>query len=423
MDQIVMGRPQRYAIIVDPLSTAQAYAGAFSEAGMTPVAVLSAASPVEVYVPTWHPENFAHVHYFDGDVSALAATLREYEPECIVPGAETGVELYEQLAELVLPGSGNVPGLAAARRDKWAMARAVADAGIPHLRQLCSADLDEIEKWLHDTGLSGCKSVVKPPKSAGGDDVHVVAPGTDWRPLAESLLGRVNKAGLVNEAVLVQEFAEGSEFLVDTYSVDGRHGLVDVCRYLKITRGDQIGIYDRVDFLAPDHPDVATIWPYTQRVLDAVGIRNGCGHTEIMLTPDGPRLIELAERPAGGGHQMISEIATGDNHILRTVAHRACGEFKDGYRLITHLRGVLINAPHAGIWRNAEIFDNVDELPTFSSKYFPKGTGDWVQRSDDLFSMLAWVVLVSDDEAAIEKDYDPALRRPVQHARLGGAGQ
>ncbi len=398
--------PERYAVIVDPLSTAQAYAGAFRDAGMIPVAVLSADRPVDVYVPTWHPENFAHVHYFGGDTDALAAALREYRPECVVPGAETGVELYEQLVEKVLPGSGNVPALAAARRDKWAMAQAVAAAGIPHLRTISSADLDEIETWLHDNGLAGVKLVVKPTKSAGGDDVHVVAPGTDWRPLALGVLGRTNKAGLVNEAVLVQEFAEGSEYLVDSYSVDGRHGLVDVCRYLKITRGDQIGIYDRVDFLSPDHPDVSAVWSYTQRVLDAVGIRNGCGHTEIMLTPGGPRLIELAERPAGGGHQMISEIATGDNHILRTVAHRARGEFKDGYRLITHLRGVLVNAPHAGIWRNAEIFDHVDELPTFSSKYFPRGTGDWVQRSDDLFSMLAWVVLVSDDEAAIERDYE-----------------
>jgi len=39
-----------------------------------------------------------------------------------------------------------------------------------------------------------------------------------------------------------------------------------------------------------------------------------------MMTVDGPRLIEVAARPAGGGHQMVSELATGDNHIKRTVA-------------------------------------------------------------------------------------------------------
>jgi hypothetical protein len=113
--------------------------------------------------------------------------------------------------------------------------------------------------------------------------------------------------------------------LVDTYSVGGRHGLVDVCRYTKRQFGDRIGIYDCVEFLPPADPDVALAWSYTQRVLDAVGVRNGCGHVEVMLTPDGPRLIEIGSRPAGGGHQLITEIATGDNHIKRTVAHRERG--------------------------------------------------------------------------------------------------
>ena len=65
-------------------------------------------------------------------------------------------------------------------------------------------------------------------------------------------------------------------------------------------------------------------------MLDAVGIRIGCGHVEVMMTADGPRLIEVAARLAGGGHQMVSELATGDNHIKRTVAHRVRGEVGTG---------------------------------------------------------------------------------------------
>ena len=114
-------------------------------------------------------------------------------------------------------------------------------------------------------------------------------------------------------------------------------------------------------------------------MLDALGFRNGCGHAEIMLTPNGPRLIEIAERPAGGGHQVISKIATGSNHILRTVAHRVHGEFRPSYELLQHLCGVFVSAPHAGIWRNAEIFDELEQLPTYVDKNFPKGTGDWVR--------------------------------------------
>jgi biotin carboxylase len=400
----------RYAIIVDPLSTGREYPAAFRAAGVLPIAVLSTPEPVEVLKDTWHPGNFETVHYHDGDLSdgavaALAARLREYDPLCILPGAESGIRLYEALVPILLPDTGNLPGLGDARRDKWEMAKAVAAAGVPHLRQFFSDDADEIAAWLAETGLDQQPIVIKPPNSGGTDDVHMVPAGGEWRHLFDRMVSDVNHLGLVNGGILVQEFAEGSEYLVDSYSVDGQHGLVDVCRYTKLRKGDRIGIYDRVDFLPPDHPDVQQVWPYTVRVLDALGFRNGCGHAEIMLTPNGPRLIEIAERPAGGGHQVITKIATGSNHILRTVAHRVHGEFRPSYELLQHLCGVFISAPHAGIWRNAEIFDELEQLPTYVDKNFPKGTGDWVQSTDDLSSFLAWVTLVSTEQEAIEVDY------------------
>jgi biotin carboxylase len=247
--------------------------------------------------------------------------------------------------------------------------------------------------------------VVKPPKSAGTDNVHIVPAGADWRPYFDQICGQVNKLGLINDAVLVEEFAEGTEYLIDTYSVDGRHGLVDVCRYTKSRRSDRIGIYELVDFVAPDDPAVATVWPFMQQVLDAVGVRNGCGHSEVIITADGPRFLEIGARPAGGGHQMITELATGSNHILRTVAHRARGEFWPSYELKQHVCSVVISAPVSGIWRNAEIFANVDKLPTYWKQWFGGSTGDYVRQTDDIYTYLGWVVLASPDEDAVRADY------------------
>jgi biotin carboxylase len=396
---------QRYAVVVDPLGTGQEYPEAFREAGVEIVAVMAFPEPIDLYRSSWHPENFRHIHVFDGDLAGLAATLRAYDPLCLIPGSETGVELADALVELVVPGTGHVPELAAARRDKWAMAQAVRRAGIPHLRQTCSADPDEIDQWLRDTGLDASRVVVKPPKSAATDNVHFVDQGKDWRPFFDQIYGRVNEFGLRNDAVLVEEYAEGPEFLIDSYSVDGRHGLVDVCRYTKVRKGDRIGIYDLVDFIEPDHPHTLAVWPYAQQVLDAVGIRNGCCHTEAILTADGPRLLEVGARPAGGGHQMISKLATGDNHIMRTVAHRVRGEFADSYRLIQHVCSVVITAPRAGVWRNQEIFADVGSLPTYWKEHFYHHTGEVVPAPAGLSSMLGWVVLAAPDREAMEADY------------------
>jgi biotin carboxylase len=415
-----MNTTGRYVVVVDPLSTGQEYAPAFRSAGLRTVAVLTAAQPIAAIAGTWHPENFEDVHVFDGDVRWLATLLAQYDPLCVVPGSETGVELCDALVELLLPGTGNVPELSRARRDKWQMAQAVAAAGVEHLRQFCSADADEITRWREEAGLTDRAVVVKPPKSMATDEVHLVGPGEDVRPYVRRILRRRNVAGLPNTSVLVQEHAVGTEYLVDSYSVDGRHGLVDVCRYTKSRRGDRIGLYNRVEFLAPDSPDVDAVWPYAQRVLDAVGIRNGCGHAEIMMTADGPRLIEVAARPAGGGHQFISEAATGDNHIHRTVAHRLRGEFRPSYELRQHLCAVFVSSPASGRWLNAEIFDEVASLPTFWRKHFPSGTGDVVRATEDLLTHLAWVVLAGPDADAVEADarHLAELERRIEIAPL-----
>jgi len=396
---------QRYAVVVDPVGTGQEYPAAFGEFGVEVVAVLAAAEVPEPYRPSWHPENFQHIHVFDGNLAGLAETLRGYQPICVIPGSETGVELADALVDLVVPGTGNEPDLAPARRDKWAMAQAMASAGVPHPRQLCSDDPDTIDKWLRETGLSGDRLVVKPPKSAGTDNVHIVAAGGDWRPMFDQIYGRINKVGLRNDAVLVEEFMSGTEYMIDSYSADGKHGLVDVCRYTKSQRGDRIGLYELVDFLPPDHPEVMAVWPYTQQVLDAVGVRNGCGHTEVIVTADGPRLLEVGTRPAGGGHQMITKLATGTNQIQRSVAHRVHGDFQESYELVQFVCSVVISAPRSGIWRNAEVLADVDSLKTFWAKYFVGGTGDLVAATEDIYTYLGWVVLASTDEQAVAADY------------------
>jgi hypothetical protein len=134
-----------------------------------------------------------------------------------------------------------------------------------------------------------------------------------------------------------------------------------------------------------------------------------------MLTAEGPRLIEIAERPAGGGHQLITRLATGDNLILRTGARHSSGRFTEGYELLQHVRGMFLSAPRAGIWRNGELFDDVQRLKTFHAMHLPAATGDFVQETVDLTSYLGWMILVGPSLVDIESDYDhiKALERRI----------
>jgi biotin carboxylase len=393
----------RHAIIVDPYSAATGYAAAFRARNVSPVAVLTTPEPLATFVSGWHPEEFDEVLYHRGSVDELLAELKAYDPVCVIAGIESGVELAEVLCEVLTPGEGNDPALAQARRDKWQMAQALERAGVARIRQVCTDDPRVVEDWVRANDLTGRRLVLKPPKSGGTDDVCAAGPG-QWRALFDRLLGTVNKFDIRNDTVLVQELVEGTEYIVDGYSVDGRFGVVDVCRYRKHASGHRIGIYDSVEFLAPDAPEVAPLVEYTRRVADAVGLRNGASHAEVMLTAEGPRLVEIAARLAGSIMQVGQRIATGDSHIDRTVRHRLDREFTAGYRLDQHVELMLLSAPHAGRLVDTEALDAARELPTVRSIDLLYRVGDQVPASVDLFTILGLAVLAGPDRAAIEAD-------------------
>ncbi|WP_345347308.1 ATP-grasp domain-containing protein [Actinoallomurus liliacearum] len=398
----------RYAIIVDayhiPFGSSRGFASAFRDRGVTPIAVMSTPEPMETFLPRWFPDDFAAIHYFDGDFEKLVATVKGYDPICIVPGLEPGVELAGELVDAVLPGTGNVPGSSPVHRDKALMAKSLERDGVPHLRTICSSDPEEVADWLKSTGLEGRPLVIKPPKSSGAEDVRLIEAGDDWRRYFDRLLGTLNHYGQVNDKVIIQEFADGTEYIVDLYSVNGQHGLVDVCVYQKRTRDGEIGIYDVADFLAPDDPVVRPLWEYTAQAAHACGIRNGSTHAEVMLTPDGPRLIELAARYSGSCMMISGSLATGDNQIDRTVRHYADGEYVPWYELQQEVRTVWLAAESNGELRNIDIFEEVRKMPTFYAMSLPEN-GKVVPQTTGMSTSLGWIVQGASDWDAIEKDY------------------
>jgi len=193
---------------------------------------------------------------FTGDHKPVVKRLLELQPRCILPGAETGVELADELAAQVTPDVANIPELTSARRHKWEMARAVAKAGLPVIPQICTADAAEVSAWIERSGLQGHDLVVKPPKSASADGVTKVHRGQNWREVFDAQLGKANQWDVINDRMLVQEHVTGTEFVVDTFSYEGIHTVTDVCRYRKIDNGPHMAVYDSMEWVAMDEPDV-----------------------------------------------------------------------------------------------------------------------------------------------------------------------
>lgn len=396
------------AVIVDPYSSGGLFAPAFKAAGVPVVAVLSRPEVPDVYAASFRPEDFAEVIAFDEDEDRVVRRLRELAPRCVVPGTETGVGLADALAARIVPETANVAALAEARRHKWHMAEAVAAAGLPHLAQICTDDPGAVAAWIAREGLAGRDLVIKPPMSASTDGVTRVPGGRGWRRAFAAQLGEVNQWGRINDRMLVQEYAAGTEYVVDTFSVGARHTVTDVCRYRKVHNGPYMAVYDSMEWLAPEDQVVPRLVAYTRGVLDAVGLRYGAAHVEVMLTDRGPRLIELNARPHGAGQPRFCRVATGDSQVERTVRHFAgLGGIPDGYKLLKHTLVVFLIGRASGVVRDAESLDRIATLPSHHVSAIHVKAGDRLAVTRDLLGTLGlgFVVLAHESRDRVMADY------------------
>jgi biotin carboxylase len=394
------------AAIVDPYSSGAQFADEFARHGIATVAVVTGPKPPDAFASSYRPDDFQEIIVFDGDLDAVLTRLTELDVRCVVAGCESGVELAERLAPLVVPEFSNVPGLAAARRDKSRMADAVRAAGLAVIPQICSADAAEVARWLRNTGLERVDLVIKPPRSASTDGVVKVAGGVDWRAVFDRQLGRTNQFGEIDDRLVVQKFVTGTEYVIDTFTHDGRHALVDVCRYNKVANGAHMAVYDTMRWLAPDHPAVAELTPYVLAVLDAVGLRFGAAHVEVMHTHAGPVLIEIGARPHGGGQPRFNLNATGDSQIGRTV-RAVCGESTPaGYTLLRHQTCVFHIARSGGVVRNVAALAGIRHLASHHFSVHNLADGDRVPQTKDLVDSLnfGFAILAHHDEDQIHRD-------------------
>jgi biotin carboxylase len=396
-------RTPEYVGVVDAFSSGSDYAAELRARGYQPVHVQR-----EVPVPADDRSTFAADLYaanltFDGDLDRCARALAAFQPRCVLAGSEHGVELADQLSEaLGLPGNGTA--LSAARRDKLAMQRAIAAAGLRSIPSQTAARWDTIEAWVS----ANLPVVVKPRASAGTDGVFLCDDLAQARHAFESIVGRNNVLGVTNDEVLVQTAIEGTEYNVNFVSREGRHRLTDIWRIDKL-RGRH-PLYDR-GVVLPCRGEVQDqLVPYVAAVLDTLGIRFGPSHADVMWTSTGPVLIEVGARLHGQSVQPLCEVVTGVSQLKVALdAYLAPERFaepsSDAYALHRHLQRVELISPRAGTLRALRHLDEIRALPSFYGMKLLVEVGRPIAHTTDLLTIPGYVDLIHADPAVVESDH------------------
>ena len=152
---------------------------------------------------------------------------------------------------------------------------------------------EEYKKAVHSIIEKGCKCISKPADNSGSRGVTLISEGIDLHKEYQYSI-KNSRSG----EVVVEEYLEGPEVSVETLAVDGEVSIIQITD--KCTSGSPFFV--ETEHSQPSILDNNIKKRIAQVAVDAnkaIGITNGPSHTEIRITKDGPKIVEIGARLGG----------------------------------------------------------------------------------------------------------------------------
>jgi len=224
------------------------------------------------------------------DIEGIADAARRFEVDCVVTGA-TDQPLRAVAAAIAargLSGISRLTALVATRKDL--MREVLHASGVPCPRFVVVKMPGELDRAWSELSHP---VIVKPVDSSGSRGVTLVK-ACDQMSAA---LERALRYSTVKKAI-VEELMTGRELSVETMSAGGRLTVLQITE--KLTSGPPYFVeVGHMQPAAVSDSERRAIELLTSQAASALGIESGPTHTEVMLTVDGPKVVEVGARLGG----------------------------------------------------------------------------------------------------------------------------
>lgn len=177
--------------------------------------------------------------------------------------------------------------------NKAFMRDALREAGVPVPLYFRVKGKDAFKEAVEKVRVAGYKCIVKPADNSGSRGVDLLKEDADL-DIAYDYTVHYSRGG----EIVVEEFMEGPEVSVETLAVDGDVHVIQITD--KLTTGApyfvEMGHSQPSQHSEETRKRIAEIAVAANK---AIGIQNGPSHTEIKVTKDGPKIVELGARLGG----------------------------------------------------------------------------------------------------------------------------
>lgn len=311
----------------------------------------------------------------------------------------------------------------AACRDKHEQRLRLRAAGVGCPPFRLAESVEEARAAADELGLP---VVVKPVYGSGSVGVKLCEDVAAVGAHAAALLSqRQNERGQpIPHRVLVEGLAVGPEYSVETFDA----AVVGVTR--KHLGAPPSFVEVGHDYPAPlDAEQESRLGREALGALEALGLGWGPAHVELRLTAEGPQVIEVNPRLAGGFIPELVRVASGVELITATVGRVAGLEPDLTPRAGRHASLRFFVAGSDGVLEAVEGLDAARRVPGVVSVEIYKGAGERVSLSGDFRDRIGHVIAVGETPEAARAAAEAAhaevaleVRPASADARGGGDG-
>jgi biotin carboxylase len=348
------------------------------------------------------------------DVPALIAFLQRQHDILHFDGIITVCDYYiDTVAEvahaLKLPHAFSA-NVATARRKhlvRWALER----AGLPNPAFEITTSWDATREAGDRIGYP---LIVKPSALASSAFVRLARNEVELHEAFQALDGfQQNFRAQAREPIwLLEEYMIGEEVSVEACTYRNETTIIGITD--KSVTGSPYFIEDGHMFPARLDPPLAdAVCTFVWRALQAVGHDHGVTHTEVKITSDGPRLVEINPRPPGNYIVELVQRVTGID-LLAVHTHLALDLPLDLTRQETGVASAAIAflvPPHGGLVTTLRGAEQLDDDPNVVRSTFSPIAGTEIAAPIDNACYLGHVVTADRDGQDARRFAERALSR------------
>ena len=321
------------------------------------------------------------------DIDGVVRVAQEFQPDGIMTLAtDMPMRAVAKACEACgLPGISFATAIKAT--DKGEMIKAFVAAGVEHPWYYLVPSPDDLRTVI-DSVTYPC--IMKPTDNAGSRGV-VLCHSREELEKEYEYSHHESRGG----AVIIEEYLQGPEFSIEVMVVDGEPHVLQITD--KLTTG------------APHFVEMGHSQPTKQneenrdkirdlavRACKAVGINVGPAHVEIILTKDGPKMVELGARMGGDCITThLVPLSTGIDMVASAIKI-ACGETIEIEPSLNKGSAIRYFKTAEGVLKEIHGIEEANAIPGVQSISFVHQVGETIGEIDSSTDRVGFVIAQAD---------------------------